>query len=84
MGQVRSLISRKNTTHRYTFVNHLLYISYARSWLRHYATNRKVAGSNPYEEIGFYFNLPNSSSRTVALGSTQPLIEVSTRNLPGG
>jgi hypothetical protein len=31
-----------------------------------------------------FFNLPNSSSRTMALGSTQPLTEMSTRNLPGG
>jgi hypothetical protein len=29
------------------------------------------------------FNLPNPSSRTMALGSTQPLTEMSTRNLPG-
>jgi hypothetical protein len=29
------------------------------------------------------FNLPNPSSRTLALGSTQPLIEMSTRDLPG-
>jgi hypothetical protein len=32
----------------------------------------------------FFFNLPNSSSCTMALGSTQPLTEMSTRNLPGG
>jgi hypothetical protein len=30
------------------------------------------------------FNLPNPSSRTVALGSTQPLTEMSTGHLPGG
>jgi hypothetical protein len=30
------------------------------------------------------FNLPNRSSRTMALGSTQPLTEMSTRNFPGG
>jgi hypothetical protein len=29
------------------------------------------------------FNLPNPSSRTTALGSTQPLKEMITRNLPG-
>jgi hypothetical protein len=29
------------------------------------------------------FSLPNPSSRTMALGSTQPLTEMSTRNLPG-
>jgi hypothetical protein len=31
-----------------------------------------------------FFNLPNPYSRTMALGSTQPLTEMSTRNLPGG
>jgi hypothetical protein len=30
------------------------------------------------------FNLPNSSSCTIALGSTEPLTEMSTGNLPGG
>jgi hypothetical protein len=28
-----------------------------------------------------FFNLPNPSSRTMALGLTQPLTEISTRNL---
>jgi hypothetical protein len=32
----------------------------------------------------FFSNLPNPSSRTMALRSTQPLIEMSPRNLPGG
>jgi hypothetical protein len=31
-----------------------------------------------------FFNLPNPSGRSVALGLTQPLTEMSTRNLPGG
>jgi hypothetical protein len=31
-----------------------------------------------------FFNLPDPSSRTISLGSTQPLTEMSTRNLPGG
>jgi hypothetical protein len=52
-----------------------------RSWLRHYATSRKVAGSSP-DEVDF-FNLPNPSSRIMALGSTRPLREMSTRHLPG-
>jgi hypothetical protein len=30
------------------------------------------------------FNLPNPSSRTIALGSTQPLTGMSTRNPSGG
>jgi hypothetical protein len=29
------------------------------------------------------FNVPNPSSRTMALGSTRPLMEMSTRNIPG-
>jgi hypothetical protein len=44
------------------------------------------AGRSPVrvpDEVNI-FNLPNPSSRTMALGSTQPLTEMSTRNLPGG
>jgi hypothetical protein len=46
-------------------------------------TGRKVVGSTPNEVIGF-FNLPNPSSCFMALGSTQSLEEMSTRNLRGG
>jgi hypothetical protein len=35
-------------------------------------------------EVSRFFTLPNPSSRTMALGSTQPLTEMSTRNVPGG
>jgi hypothetical protein len=35
------------------------------------------------DEVDF-FNLLNPSSRTMALESTQPLTEMSTRSLPGG
>jgi hypothetical protein len=44
------------------------------------------AGRSPVrvpDEVDF-FNLPNPSSHTVALGSTQPLTEISIRNFPGG
>jgi hypothetical protein len=44
------------------------------------------AGRSPVQvpdEVDF-FNLPNPSSRTMALGSAQPLTKMSTRNLPGG
>jgi hypothetical protein len=44
------------------------------------------AGRSPVrvpDEVDF-FNLPNPSSRTMALGSTRPLTEMSTRNFPGG
>jgi hypothetical protein len=40
------------------------------------------AGSILDEVIGFV-NLPNSASRTVVLGSSQPITEMSTRNLSG-
>ena len=54
-----------------------------RSWLRHCATSRKVAGSIPYGVIGI-FHWHNPSGRTMALGLTQPLTEMSTRNIPAG
>jgi hypothetical protein len=50
-----------------------------RSWLRHCATSRKVAGSILDGVICL-----NPSGRTMALGSTQPLTEMSTRNISWG
>jgi hypothetical protein len=44
------------------------------------------AGGSPVrdpDEVDF-FDLPNPSGRTLALGSTQPLTEISIRNLHGG
>jgi hypothetical protein len=38
---------------------------------------------DPMRSLDF-LNLPNPSDRTMALGSTQPLTEMSTRNLTGG
>jgi hypothetical protein len=37
----------------------------------------------PIRSLNFFFNLPNPSSRTMALGSTQPLIKMSTRDILG-
>ena len=51
-------------------------------WLRHYAPNRKVAGSIPDGVIGI-FQWHNPSGHTMALGSTQPLMEMSTSLFPG-
>jgi hypothetical protein len=45
--------------------------------------SRKFEGSIPDGVIRF-FNWPNPSSRTVTMGSTQPLTEMSTRDLLGG
>jgi len=50
-----------------------------RSRLRHCATSRKAAGSIPDGVIGI-FHWHNPSGSTMALGSTQPLTEMSTRN----
>jgi len=51
-------------------------------WLRRCTTNRKVAGSIP-DVIGI-FHSHNPSDRTMALGSTQPLAEMSTRSISWG
>ena len=46
------------------------------------ATSRKVPGSIPGGVTGF-FSDTFPSYRTMALGSTQPLVKMSTRNIPG-
>jgi hypothetical protein len=48
-------------------------------WLRHCATNQKEAGSIPDGVNGIFYS-HNPSGSTMALGSTQPLTEMSTRN----
>jgi hypothetical protein len=53
------------------------------SWLRHCATNRNDAGSIPNGVTGI-FHWHNRIGRIMALGSTQPLTEMSTRNLSWG
>jgi len=52
-------------------------------WLRRCATNQKVAGSIPDSVIGI-FHWHNPSDRTMALMSTQPLTEMSTRSISWG
>jgi len=49
----------------------------------HCATSRKIAGSIPDGVIGI-FHWHNPSGRTMALGLTQPLTEMSTRNTSWG
>jgi hypothetical protein len=51
--------------------------------MKHCATSRKVAGSIPDCVTGI-FHRHNPSGRTMALGSTQPLKEMSTRNIYWG
>jgi len=56
---------------------------YRRNWLTHCATSRKVAVSIPEGVIGIN-HWHNLSGRTMALGLTQPLTEMSTRNISWG
>jgi hypothetical protein len=53
-----------------------------RSWLRHCATSRKFADSIPNYVIEI-FHWHNHSGRTMALGLTQSLPEISTKNKDG-
>jgi hypothetical protein len=50
-----------------------------RCWSAHNATNRSVAGLIPDEVFGS-FNVTNPSSLIIALGSLQPLTEMSTKD----
>ena len=54
-----------------------------RIWLSHCATSRKNLCLTPGRVIGIFYWL-NPSGRTTALGWTQPLTEMSTRDLSGG
>ena len=51
-----------------------------RSWLRHFAISRKVAGSIP-DGVTTNYQWHNPSGRSMALGLTQFLTEISTRNI---
>ena len=71
---------RKTTAKVKYFFNiysHILGGTLWRSWLRRCATSWKVAGSITDGVIGI-------SGRTMALGLTQPLTEMSTRNVSWG
>jgi hypothetical protein len=52
-------------------------------WLRYCATNQKVAGSILDCVMEFFIDI-NPSDRTVALGWTQPLTEMSTGSISWG
>jgi membrane-bound lytic murein transglycosylase B len=49
-------------------------------WLRYCATNQKVAGSISDGVMEFFIDI-NPSDRTMAMGSTQPLTEISTGSI---
>jgi hypothetical protein len=52
-------------------------------WLRRCATSRTVPGSIPDGVTGFFSDI-FPSGRTMALGSTQPLVKMSTTNISCG
>ena len=52
-------------------------------WLRRCASSRTVPGSIPGGVTGFFYNI-SPSDGTMALGSTQNLVKMSTRNISGG
>jgi hypothetical protein len=64
---------------RYIFIYLAPWGTRWRSWLRHSATSREVAGSIPDGVTGIFY-WPNPSGRSMTLGLTQPLTEMSTRN----
>jgi hypothetical protein len=52
-------------------------------WLRRCAASRTVPGSIAGGVTGFFSDI-SPSDRSMVLGSTQPLVKISTRNVPGG
>ena len=65
------------------YVSFVLYVLYGvAQWLRRCATSRTVQGSFPGGVTGFFIDI-SPSDRTMVLGSTQPLVKISTRNIPG-
>jgi membrane-bound lytic murein transglycosylase B len=52
-------------------------------WLRYCAKKQKLAGSISDGAMEFFIDI-NPSDRTMALGSTQPLTEMSTRSISWG
>ena len=59
-------------------VKYVMYFLHRRS-----ATSRTVPGSIP-GGVTLFFSDIFPSDRTMTLGSTQPLVKMSTRNIPGG
>jgi len=54
------------------------------SWLRHCATNQEVAGSSPDGALGFFSDLIIPAGRNMVWSRTQPLTEMSTRDISWG
>jgi hypothetical protein len=64
-------------------LSNLLAVCWWRSCLRHCATSRKVAGLIP-DGVNGIFHWHNPSGRSMALGLTQPLTEMSARCISWG
>jgi len=60
-----------------------LILMYVSSWMRHWATSRKVAGWISHGVIGI-FHWHNPSGSTMALGSAHHLTEMNTKNISLG
>jgi len=67
----------------YLFWRNVTIYIYIYIWLRHCATSRKVTGSIPDSVTGI-FHWHNPSGRTMALGLTQTLTEMSARSISWG
>jgi hypothetical protein len=65
-------------------LTHCYDMGHAIAWLRHHAATSQKAAGSIFDEVIRFLNLPNPSSHTTALESTQPVTETSIRNLPGG
>ena len=60
--------------------NYFVFLYRIHNLIRQCATSRKVVGSIPDDVIGIFFHSHNPSGRTMALGFTQLLTEMSIRN----
>jgi hypothetical protein len=71
----------QNNKDDYVNVMYLILLARAHgsSWLRRYATIQKGTGSITGDQWIIFSDLPNASSRIMALGLNQPLTEISTR-----
>jgi hypothetical protein len=67
---------------RYFFGLHIHLGPGVAKWLRRCATSRTLQGPIPGGVTGIFSDI-SPSDRTMALGSTQPLVKMNTRNIPG-
>jgi hypothetical protein len=68
----------------YSIFSFLEWDEWARGSVAGWGTMLQAGRSRVRIPMKWIFQLPNSSSCAMALGSTQPLMDINTRNLPGG